>query len=89
MQEKLQRTRFGFLIADARIGLTFCRIALIASNNIEMRERNTFNALRAYDGILRSQADLILTKSQEATLNQLTEKLHARLMRLGEMLWKS
>jgi hypothetical protein len=43
-EEEFQRIRFNFLMADVSIGLTFCRIALNASDKIEMRERDTFNA---------------------------------------------
>jgi len=85
-QDEFQRNRFTFLISEARTGIMFCNIALSATDNIEMRKRNIFNARRSYDQIAHSRRGLILTESQEAELNKAVNKLRKDLSRLGEPL---
>jgi hypothetical protein len=85
-KKDFERNRFNFLITEARMGLTFCSIALGAADSVERRARNQLNARKAYDAVARFRRDLALTKSQEARLNGLMDKMRANLVQLGERL---
>ena len=71
--------RLGFLMVEAQTGLTFAEIALDARRDMAKVRRNTENARRAYDTVLRFTDRVELTPSENAELTAMVEKLHLQL----------
>ena len=75
---------FEFLILEADTGSTFARIALDAIGNHEKVRRNTPNARRAYDTILRFKGRLQLGPVEAAELMAKVELLRGQLQKLTQ-----
>lgn len=87
-QEELQHaqgnaTRVDFLLAEARLALTFCRIARTTSKT-EMRESNIQYARKAYDVLLKNRKSVQLDPGGRWKLDALLDELASRLKALGE-----
>jgi hypothetical protein len=74
----------GFLMAEAETGLTFAGIALAAAGDDVKVQRNTANARKAYDTVLRFRGRLSMAPEEIARLSSRVEQLRWRLQVLGE-----
>jgi hypothetical protein len=75
---------FGFLSAEAQLGMTFARIALGGQDGDGKARRNTINARKAYDCILKFKDRVLLSHRERAKLGGAVEDLRAVLETLGE-----
>ncbi|HET7440712.1 MAG TPA: hypothetical protein VFJ47_05365 [Terriglobales bacterium] len=77
-------TLLDFLAIDLGIGLTMAQTAARAEIGSDSRARNTRNARRAYDTIVRFRANAVATDRQGEELDQKTSELRVALLNLGE-----
>ena len=80
----LNNTRLDFLAIDLGIGLTMAHMAARADIGSDSRARNTRNARRAYDTIVRFRTNTVATDRQGEELDQKTSELRVALLNLGE-----
>ena len=78
-----QQREFDFLHAELLTGLTFSAIALTATYPGK-KKRNTVNARKAYDAVLRFLPGSGLAPDQEAEIKIRLEELRGELQLLGE-----
>lgn len=72
-----------FIKTELRAGLTFSNIAL-QSKDAGKISRNTANARKAYDALLRFLSKASLGDEDVAEVDQMLAKLKANLLQLGE-----
>jgi hypothetical protein len=85
LQEIFRNTGLDFLRTDLAIALTTTNIAATAAEGSEKRQRNTRNARRAYDTILRLRERLVTTSGETKELDDKLLDLEVALARLGEV----
>ena len=73
-----------FVKTELRTGLTFSTIALQAKDAQKIF-RNTMNARKAYDTLLRFLDKSALSDQDRADVEQMLSKLKSNLIQLGEM----
>jgi len=81
--ERTNRIGAEFLQVDAEIALTFCGIALTATNN-EKRSSASHTARKAYDTIMRLRKGLNLTDAQRGKLDTNLQRVKSELQSLGQ-----
>ena len=81
-EEVLTRNRFGFLLIEADIGLAFCKVAFVATDD-DRRAANILNARQAYDSIVHHRAESSLTEAENTELDEEVNQLRANLAQLG------
>ena len=74
---------FEFVKTELKTGLTFSTIALQAKDAQKI-SRNTMNARKAYDTLLRFLDRSTLSDQDVADVEQMLAKLKANLIQLGE-----
>ena len=79
----INRSIADFLRIDFEVGLTFSRIALLATDK-ETRRRTTSAARKAYDIIARLRDRIVLTDAEEASLDRNLLRLKGELQSLGQ-----
>ena len=72
-----------FLRSELHTGLTLTRIALDASNR-DKTDRNSANARKAYDAVLRFIPKVSLSNDETTELRTKLDQLKAELQMLGE-----
>jgi len=75
---------FGFLMAEAELGLTFAAIALGSSRDHTTARRNAANARTAYDSVLKFRQHVQMGFHESAALEARVAHLRAHLQNLGE-----
>ena len=80
---KVDDAEWTFLHTEVDTGLTFCRLALSATDNAR-RERNRVNALKAYNSLVRFSKRAALTPSRAQTLQNGIAELKRLLDRLSD-----
>ena len=81
--ERTNRIGAEFLQIDSEIALTFCGIALTATNN-EKRSSASHTARKAYDTIMRLRKGLNLTDAQRGKLDTNLQRVKSELQSLGQ-----
>ena len=74
----------GFLMVEADTGFTFAWLALTTTDDPDKAQRNTANAKKAYDTILRFRARVQLNPQETAALGAKLARLRTMLLKLGE-----
>jgi hypothetical protein len=83
---RLNNRRIEFLQIDLELGLTIAQIAASAGSDTEKRERNTRNARKAYNTVVRFRDTIAPTGEQSRHITEKFRELHLALVNLGEPL---
>lgn len=81
---KVNDHRMGFLQADVDLALTMAEIAAAAEGDAAKRERNTRNARKSYEVVMRLRHKVNATAAQRHQLDRKLTHLHMLLAELGE-----
>lgn len=81
---EFSRTGLDFLRAEVTLGITFARAALCAGMGSEKRLRNTLQARRAYDTVMRLGPKKLLGAQEADQFNNDLGRLKDALVNLGE-----
>jgi hypothetical protein len=83
-RNELNATGLEFLMTEVRTGLTFSEIALSGNDDLDKIQRNTWNARKAYDAILRFRDRVGMSKADSDALDSGMAQLRTNLLKLGE-----
>jgi hypothetical protein len=82
-EERANSVKADFLLIDSEVALTFCGIALQATD-LEKKERTTKEARKAYDTILRLKRGVALLDIDAERLVRDLRRIKSELEVLGE-----
>jgi len=81
--ERTSRLGAQFLQTDPEIALTFCGLAVVASDEGK-RRRTAQTARKAYDTIVSLRKNIVLTDAERDKLDSNLQRLKNELQRLGQ-----
>ena len=85
--DEFNATGLDFLMTEVTTGLTFSKIALSGGrDDPDKVQRNTWNARKAYDAVLRFRERVQMSKAESEALDSEMEQLRSDLLQLGEAL---
>jgi hypothetical protein len=84
LTEDFSASGFEFLMTEVGTGLTFAEIALGAGDDLDKIERNTLNARKAYEAVLRFRDRVQMSEVQSEALDRKIKQLRTDLLQLGE-----